>query len=305
MPCDRTREGRVSLDSTVVLVPALWVMWSTTFIAIKWGLTFADPLSFTVLRVASAVVALVVVKAVRRQPRGCSDALPHAWGIILGATSVAGFLAFQNLGLQHASVGVGSMIIYTQPLLVALGAWLVRGERLRRSQTYGLLIGWSGVVVLVGGELDQRSTSLRAIAYLLVSATLWAAGTLAFTAIPASVPVMGLLLLMNAYGSLLLLVALLAGVGPQPHVEWGVALVASAAWAGAAASVGGIGVQFLLLRRGKAGVVTSWTFAVPVLAAAEGVVVLGEGTHTGQLLGSATVVLGLWVVNRRPAEPWA
>lgn len=70
-------------------------------------------------------------------------------------------------------------------------------------------------------------------------------------------------------------------------------------WAGAGASVGGMGLQLVLLRRGKAAVVSSWAYAVPVCAAIEGCAVLDERLGQAQVAGSATVLAALWLVNRR------
>jgi drug/metabolite transporter (DMT)-like permease len=55
------------------------------------------------------------------------------------------------------------------------------------------------------------------------------------------------------------------------------------------------------LRRGKAGVVSSWTFAVPVLATALGVLLLDETAHITLLLGGAAVAAGIYLVNTRQA----
>jgi drug/metabolite transporter (DMT)-like permease len=166
-----------------------------------------------------------------------------------------------------------------------------------------MLLGWLGVVVVVAGELDVGATPVRSVVFLLLSALSWAVGTLIFTGVPRDVSVLDVLLAMNLYGVVPIAVLVAAGVGSAPSADWGVTLVVAALWAGAGASIGGLGLQFLLLRRGKAGVVSSWTFAVPVLAAAQGVVLLGEDAHAALLLGGAAVAVGIWLVNRRPAGP--
>ncbi len=292
--------GRSLAGGTPALVVALWLVWSTAFVAIKLGLRHADPNSFTVLRVVAALVTLLAVCALGNRWHGLLDRRLHTYAVPLGLSNVAGFLVLQNLGLVDAPVGVGSVLIYTQPFLVALGAWLLRDERLRLWQVAGMALGWLGVVVVVAGELDVGATPRSAVVLLLLSAVSWAAGTLIFTGVPSDLSVLDLLLLMNAYGLVPIAALVGLGIGPAPSVEWGPALLVAAVWAGAGASIGGLGLQFLLLRRGKAGVVSSWTFAVPVLAAVQGVLLLGEDAHLTLLLGGAAVALGIWLVNRRP-----
>ncbi len=303
----RLARGKELAGATPTLVVSLWLVWSTAFVAIKIGLRHADPTTFTLLRVVAALLTLLVVCTLGRRWRRLRSGRLHAYAVPLGLTNVAGFLVFQNLGLADAPVGVGSVLIYTQPFLVALGAWLLRGERLRLWQVAGMALGWLGVVVVVAGELDVGATPRSAVVLLLLSAVSWAIGTLIFTGVPPDLSVLDLLLAMNAYGLVPIAILVALGVGPAPSVDWGPTLLAAAVWAGAGASIGGLGLQFLLLRRGKAGVVSSWTFAVPVLAAAQGVLLLDEDAHISLLLGGAAVAVGIWLVNRRslsdPARP--
>jgi drug/metabolite transporter (DMT)-like permease len=284
------------LTATPVVVVALWTVWSTAFIAIKVGLGIASPAAFTLMRVMAALVALFTLVLLRGGPRRLRDRRLHRHGVLLGATNVVGFLVFQNLGLADAPVGVGSVLIYTQPFLVALGAWCFLHERLTVVQVAGMVIGWLGVVLVVASELDLGSTPAISVVWLLLSALSWAIGTILFKRVPSDVSVLDLLLVMNAYGALPIAVMVLVESG---YVDWGVTAVLSMLWAGAGASVGGLGLQFVLLRRGQAAVVSTWIFAVPVLAAALGVLVLDETAHLALLLGGAAVATGIYLVNTR------
>jgi drug/metabolite transporter (DMT)-like permease len=288
------------LTSSPALVVGLWLLWSSAFVAIKLGLEVASPDVFTLLRVVAALLTLLVAVAIRGGMRLPADARLHGYCAGLAATTVVGFLVFQNLGLDDAPVGVGSVLIYTQPFLVALGASYFRGERLSLTQVLGMVVGWLGVVLVVAGEIDVGATPVHAVVFLLLSATSWAIGTIVFTSLPATVPVVDLLLVINAYGALPIAVLVTLGSG---DAQWGAKLVLTAIWAGAGASIGGLGLQFLLLRRGKAGVVSSWTFAVPVLAAALGVLFLDESAHLTLLLGGMAVAAGIYLVNSRRKRP--
>lgn len=287
---------RRSYAATPVLVIGLWTAFSTTFVAIKIGLRGSSPNVFTLLRVGAALLTLAVVTAGTGRYRELGDRRLHRYAVPLAATNVVGFLVFQNLGLADAPAGFGSVLIYTQPFLVALGAWAVHGERLTLLQVAGMLTGWLGVVIVVAGEIDLGSTPVHAVVFLLLSATSWAIGTIVFTRLPPEVPVLELLVVMNAYSIVPIGLLVVAG---SSRLDWSAGVVASAVWAGAGASIGGQGLQFLLLRRGKAGVVSSWTFAVPVRAAALGVLLLGETPHLSLLLGGAAAALGIYLVNSR------
>lgn len=286
------------LASTPAVIIGLWTIWSSAFIAIKLGLTYSSPEAFAVLRVLAAIAVLLVVVVARQSPgagflggRGI-----HRYGLLLGSTNVAGFLLLQNAGMVDAQVGIASVLIYTQPLLVALGAAVLLRERLTRRQVIGLLTGWLGVVLVVLGELDLGLTPMRSVFLLLGSALAWAIGTLLFKRLPPHVSVWSLLLWQNLYG--LLPVTLIALWGTST-ADWGIPLLITVLWAGVGASIGGFGLQFVLLRRGKAGVVSSWIFAVPIIAAALGVLILDDQLHAGLFFGGGAVAAGIYLVNTR------
>ena len=289
------------LRSTPALVVGLWAIWSTAFLAIKVGLTYATPEAFALMRVVAAVLVLAVVVLVRHrsEPGLLSDPRIHRYGLALGALNVACFLVFQNLGMADANVGLASVLIYTQPLLVALGARLMLREKLRIRQVVGLFAAWVGVILVVVSELDVGDTAALSMLLLLAAGLAWAGGTLLFKSLPEDVSVWGILVWQNLYG--LAPVALMS-VLSAGRVDWGWPLLVTVAWAGAGASIGGFGLQFVLLRRGQASVVSSWIFAVPILVGALGVVFLGETLHTGLALGGIAVAAGIYLVNAGPRQ---
>lgn len=288
-----------------MVVAGLWLTWSTAFIAIKIGLTLASPEVFALLRVLAAIAAMGAVLLVLRLVQGRADSGPglHRYATVLGATNVTGFLVFQNLGMVDLQVGLSAVLIYTQPLLVAIGAQLFLRQRLTARRVVGLLCGWFGVLVVVSAEVGTGAAPLPAVLLLLAAALSWTVGTLVFSSVPADVDLWPLLFWQNVYGVLPIAVLTLLRSGT---VEWGGPLLASAAWAGIGASVGGFGLQFVLLRRGEASVVSSWIFAVPILAGGLGVLVLGDVLRPGLAVGAVLAAAGIYLVNttaRRKAVP--
>lgn len=289
------------LRSTPATILGLWAVWSVTFLAIKLGLTGTTPEVFAMLRVLAAVVVLIAIVGLRRVFGGPSSAFgAHRICLGLGLFNVAGFLSFQNLGMVEASVGLSSVLIYTQPLLVAVAARVLLGERLTPRRLVGLFAGWVGVIVVVGAEFEAGTTPVSSIVLLLASAVCWGGGTLLFKFALAEGDLWRVLLWQNVYG--LVPVVLLAGLRPA-GVDWSNPVIFGVLWAGVGASIGGFGLQFVLLRRGEASVVSSWIFAVPILAAGLGVVVLDEPLHLGLVVGAIAVGLGIYLVNSTARKP--
>ncbi|MEX2533213.1 MAG: DMT family transporter [Nitriliruptoraceae bacterium] len=283
--------------STPVLLVSLWLVWGSIYIPVKIGLRYATPGAFAMLRVSAATIVVLAVLIVRRVSHGKAlfDPQVHRYGLLLGITNTTGFLYFQNAGMVHADVALSAILIYTQPLFVALGARLFLGEFFTVRRLTGLALGWAGVVMLVAGELGLGVTPVSAIVMLLLCAVFWSAGTLVNKALPVRLNVVRLLLWQNLYGFLPLAALTLLTTGVS--VNWSVPLFYSVVWAGVGGSSIGFGLQLVLLRRGEAGVVSSWLFVVPLVATLLGVLVFNERLHLGLLAGGAAVISGIYVVN--------
>jgi drug/metabolite transporter (DMT)-like permease len=285
-----------ALRSTPAVIVGLWTVWSVAFIAIKVGLTAATPELFALLRVVAAVVVLTVIVGIRRtaQHRPATPFGAHRICMALGALNVAGFLTFQNLGMVDASVGLSSVLLYTQPLLVAIAARFLLRERLTVRRLTGMFFGWVGVILVVGTEVEAGTTPVISVVLLLLAAVCWSGGTLLFKRALVVGDVWRVLLWQNVYGVGPIAVVTLFRPGAA---EFGAPLVFGVLWAGVAASIAGFGLQYLLLRRGEASVVSSWIFAVPILAAFLGIVLLNEPFRVVLLFGASAVAVGIYLVN--------
>lgn len=275
-----------------VLVLGLWGIWGTTFLIIKIGVAHTTPYVFVALRVAVSVAVLIPVVALRRSPSGGGAA--RRYGLGLAFLNVAAFLPIQTAGIERSDVGISAIVIYTQPLIVAVLARHLLGERLTRRQLTGLLLGWVGVATAAVAGLNAGAAPPSGIVLLLTAALLWAAGSVLFKSVPAAVDVWSLLFWQNLYAlPVVVAVAVLTG----GTTNWGAILLSTGFFVGAASGVGGFGLLFMLLRRGQANVVSSLIYAVPVISAALGVVVRGERLTLPLVLGALTVGVGIYLVT--------
>lgn len=299
--------------STPLLAGLLCLVWSSAFVFVKLGLRDASAPQFAALRAVAAVPFLLVALAARDRGgllEALRDGRVHRVGLVLGAVNVAGFLGFQNAGFELAGIGFGAVLIYAQPLLVAvLARWLL-DERLRPRQVLGLLAGWAGVGLAVLGEAsvsDSGEDLPRAVLLFLGAAGCFAVGTIVVKAVASGaepVPLGPTLLLALCYGSVPLV---LLGLADGTPVQWSGRLLVATLYTGSLSLAGGYLLQFALLERGDAGVVSSYIFAVPVLAAVYGVLVFDETLSAGLVIGAAAVAAGILLVTvpsrRRPVEP--
>ena len=289
--------------STPRLAVVLCLVWSSAFVFVELALRYASAAQFAALRSATAVPVLAVGLLVQDRAglrAGLRQRRVHAYGVLLGLVYVAGFIGLQTAGFALSGIGFGAVLIYSQPLLVAIMARLWLAERLRPRQVVGLLAGWGGVALVVLGESSGlgATTDLRtAVLLFLGAAGCFAVGTVvvkAVTAGPRAVALSPALLLAFVYGSVPLIVLGLADGSP---VRWTWTLAVSTLYSGGVSLAGGYLLQFALLERGDAGVVSSYVFAVPVLAAVYGVVLFDEPVSAGLAAGAVAVAIGVLLVT--------
>ncbi len=294
--------------STPLLAVVLCLVWSSAFIFVELALRDAPAEVFTAQRALAAVPVLLAALLIR-DAAGLGRALRrprvHLVGLVLGAVSVAGFLVFSTLGLELSGIGFGVVLIYAQPLLVAGMARLFLNERLTRRQVVGLFVGWAGIALAVLGELSGANPGPRvwqAVLLFLAAAVCFAVGTVVVKAVttgPRAVPLPPALLLGFVYGSLPLIA--FATTTDEP-VRWTGSLGISIFYAGVVSLAGGYLLQFALLERGDAGVVSSYIFAVPILAAVYGVLIFDERLSAGLVVGAIAVAAAILLVTV-PARP--
>ncbi len=301
---DRVSDARVRPRlSTPLLAVVLCLVWSSAFIFVKLALRDAPAEVFAALRAVAAAPVLLAALLIR-DTAGLGSALRdrrvHGVGIMLGAVYVAGFLGPSTLGLELSGIGFGVVLIYAQPLLVAGLARLALNERLSARQIIGLFVGWAGIAVTVLGELsgaDPGPHVWQAALLFLGSAACFAIGTVVVKAVtsgPRAVPLPPALLLGFVYGSIPLVGLAMSADAPT---HWTGSLVVSMVYAGGVSLAGGYLLQFALLERGDAGVVSSYVFAVPILAAAYGVLIFDEELSAGLVIGAVAVAAAILLVT--------
>ena len=97
--------------------------------------------------------------------------------VVLSFFNIAGWNAVVLFGVQQLPAGRSAILAYTMPIWATLIAMTVLHEPLNRRKIVGLLLGMSGMIVLLGEDIRHvRSTPVGAL-LILFAAMLWAVGT--------------------------------------------------------------------------------------------------------------------------------
>src|SRR3954454_5082067 len=132
--------------------PAIFVLlWSTGFIATKYVLNDAEPLTYLAIRMALVVGLMAIIVAVVRPP--WPDRMGIAHSAVAGLLVHGFYLGGTAIAIAHSiPAGLSALIPGLQPILTSTVAnrWL--GERVTPQQWAGLLIGLAGVVLILHGR---------------------------------------------------------------------------------------------------------------------------------------------------------
>ena len=277
--------------------PALFVLlWSTGFVGAKYGLPYAPPFTFLALRLAIAAVLLALLAVVLRSHRLTGRA-QYGRAAVAGSLLHAGYLGgvFYAISLG-VPAGVSAVIVSLQPVLTAVLAARVLGERPSARQWLGLVLGVGGVALVVGPGVVGSSaplpvSGLIACGVALVSGTL---GTVYQKRHCDGIPLVWGTAVQYAAATALLLVAAVAT--EDMSIDWTPHFVGALVWLVLVLSIGAVLLLLLLLRRGTAAGVSSLYYLVPPATAVEAYFLFGERVSGLSLVGIAVTAVGVALV---------
>jgi drug/metabolite transporter (DMT)-like permease len=264
----------------------VWIVWGTTYLAIKFALAGLAPFWQMATRFVAAGGLLFAWLALRgapmptaRQWRDCA---------IVGGLMIGGAMGLVATGQQWISSGATTVLIAVMPVWLAI--WQgVFGRWPSGRDWIGIALGTAGVLVLASGaEFRASPAGLAAI----VGATLcWSLGSMLSTRLDIPKGPTGFAAEMVA-GSIVLL-ALSLAAGEQWVAPWAVDTQAFGAWLYLvfAGSLLAFSAYMYLMANVKPTLAASYTYVNPAVALLVGVWLGGE-TVSPQTLVALPAILG-------------
>ena len=278
------------------LAPYLFILlWSSSFVTARLGLTLVTPLLFVAVRLVAAAVILFAVMVVRggeswASLRGRWYHLAIAGALVNGLT-----LAPFHVGMVTVDAAIMALVQAMSPLLIALLGGPLLGEHLRARQWLGVLLGLSGVLLVVGPRAAHSHAELAAILLGLLGVVGLAGGTLYFGRWGRGVPLLPATAVQLGSAAVLVLLAMV--LFETPAATWSLTAVASVTWNVAVVSIGGMSLYYFMLNRGAAGRVAANFYLVPGVVALLGWWLLGETLTPLAIAGLALASLGVWLTQ--------
>ena len=294
---NQRRMPRTFEDLAIFAAPGVFVvLWASGFIGAKFGLPYAEPMTFLSLRMVAAVLLLGLIVAVTRPPWPDRAGLIHsaATGFMVHGLYLGGvFVSIEN-GMP---AGLIALVVSLQPVLTSTIANRLLGERVVMRQWFGLLLGLIGVYLIVHEKTESGGTTALAWLAAVVALLGITAGTLYQKRFGGGIDWRpGMLVQYAAAG---MLFALGATAFETRAVQWTPEFLFALAWLVFVLSFGAIWLLYFLIRRSAATRVVSLFYLTPPFTALMAWALFDERLAPLALLGMAICVAGVFLVNWR------
>ncbi|UVO49317.1 EamA family transporter [Sphingomonas sp. SUN019] len=281
----------------------LSVMWGCAFFFLAIQLRELPPFTIVLLRVGLAALLLLGWAAVTRM----SLPGPKLWPAFLVLALLNNVVPFALYGFaqQHIASALAGILNATTPLWGVLVAHLfTRDERATSAKIVGVLLGFAGVVTMIGGDALGRLGGNTLAQAACLAATLSYAFAAVWSRRFAAAGVKPLSVATGQLTAAAIVMIPLAAIVDRP---WTMAMPGPAVWGAVAgmvlvSTVFAYVLYFRLVERAGASNSLLVTFTIPVVAILLGVAVLGETLMAKHFIGMALIALGLAAIDGRP---WA
>ena len=284
----------------------LAALWGASFLFIKEAILDMSPLTLVTVRLAVGALGLLVL--VPFQPHIMAGWRTRLWGffIVTIFNAVIPYIAI-SWGEEQITSGMAAILNATTPLAVVIVSnWWPGGERLTWRRAGAVLLGFAGVIVLVGPAAASQSASfwyLLGVGAATLGAVSYAFGSLFAHRLLSGTPSLQPAIGQTAMGAILLVpvagVALVAQ--PPVHAPSLTAVSAALALALGGTSVAYLCYYWLLERVGPANTVIV-TYLLPCMALVYGALWLNETISWNAVGGLVLVLLGVFLSGKKTSQ---
>lgn len=280
-----------------LVVPAFLLLWASAFIAVRYAVPYAEPLTLLSLRLGIAVAAIVPAALLMRSPWP-RTAAEYAHSVVAGLLNHAVYLGgvFGSIA-AGVPTGVVALFVAFHPLLTAAAAGPLLGEQVTRRLWLGLAFGCAGVLlVIVDRSAISGEAIVQGILFALVSLVGLTGGTIYQRRYCTPInPVTGSAV---QYMVSAPAVAIVAFATERMHVVWSAELIVSVVWMGAVLSAGTFLIFLWLLKRRGAARASGLFYMVAPITAVAGWLLFDEVLGPVAIAGMAVAIAGVALARR-------
>jgi drug/metabolite transporter (DMT)-like permease len=295
---------RPSLTQVIVAFALVYVIWGSTYLAIRVAVESLPVLLYAGVRFLVAGAILFAAIALRGLPR--IGAVHWRDAFIVGGLLLLGGNGLVSFGERTVPSGIAAVIVATVPLDMVLLNWAWTRRRPSLPLVAAIGIGLIGVALLVGPANIAGSEHVDPFgaALLVVASISWAAGSLysSRAKLPGS-PLLATGMQQLAGGALLFAAGALTGeLGGLDPATFTARSVIALLYLIAFGSLVGFTAYIWLLRNVAPAVVSTYAFVNPVVAVFLGWAILGEEISVRTIVASAIIVIAVAIITIEQAR---
>ncbi len=271
-------------------------LWASAYVPSKIASTETDPLWFLVARFEAAGLIMAAIALAVRQPFP-KTRRPWLVAAAVGILANAVYLGLTYTALHYLSSGMGAIVASTNPLILALVAPRLLGERLTPLKALGLALGFGGVIAIVYARSGSGGAAPRDVLLALLGVCASVASTLLYKRWATNESLLSTVAIqLCAAGLAIVPVAALAH--RAAHVHLTLELVTSFLYLVLVISVGASLLWFWLLTHGEASRVSAFYYLTPAFGLAIAAVLLHEPVGVHDIAGLTAIAGGIALVQR-------
>ena len=280
--------------------PIFVLIWSTGFIIARYGMPYAEPMTFLFLRFIGVLVFMVPAVLILRPTWPSRSQILHISisGVLIQFGYLGGVWAAVREGMP---AGLSSLIVGLQPVLTAVLASMV-SERVTLRQWFGLILGLLGVGLVLYAKISLDGLSILSLIFIVGALFSITFGTLYQKKYCPHFDLRTGSVIQFSISALLSLIV--AFVFETREVQWTVPMIGALLWGILPISIGAMSLWFLLIREGAATKVSSLMYLTPPTTAFMAWILFQEPLSVLVLTGTCVTMLGVLIVNQTGSLNW-
>ncbi|NEU30960.1 DMT family transporter [bacterium LRH843] len=276
-------------------IACLVLIWGVSWSINKMALPYTPPLLFAGLRtlLGGAILAILFLpswKLIKWRDNWFRYCVSALFNVVL-------FFGLQTVGLNYLPGGLFSVLVYFQPVLIGLFAWMWLGEKMTILKVVGLVLGFLGIVA-ISADGFTGEISIVGVCLALLCAIGWALGVIYVKKQSNKVDPLWMIALQLLIGGSFLL-SLGTGLESWSNIVWSGPYFIGLGFGATLGIPIAFIIYFKLVNSGDASKVASFTFLVPLIAVLIGSIFMNEPITLSLLGGLILIVSSICFVNYR------
>ena len=278
----------------------LSIIWGSSYILIKKGLTGLTPIQLGSLRVivTTILIAPIGYQKIKKIPKEKLKWV--AFSAFVGSFLPAYLFAFAE---TEISSSVTAVMVSLTPLFTLLISVIIFGEELLRKQVLGVIVGFLGIIVLINNELLESSFSLLYVMFVIIAAFCYAVNANVLKYKLPNIPALGIVFMSFLFMFIPAFIILcfsdfpFADFASNPLIiESIIYIIILALFGTAIAKV----LYIKLLAISTPVFSVSTTYLMPIIAIFWGLLD-GESFQPIQFIGTLIILMGVYLVTKKKA----